>query len=264
MVSNRFALVAWLLFSVFSVPVASENRSQLTILSPDLPGSSEEGGIGRDAEMVSAALNACGYGVKFVVQPFGRHLWSYRYMENVDGVMTVPLSYELGGFSTAAYIWYQNGAFFNFTQSGPVGSVSDLYGRDVVTFQDGVRILGLESEEEKFASIYMSANQTLHSQLLMMGRVDAIFADGLIVAEINRRLREKPGSHSTLTYRNDDFRFAPIFNPTPYKMVFKNEIVAKRFDSCFDKLYRDGTITRINDSYMDRYRAVLHHRYLAQ
>jgi len=185
-------------------------------------------------------------------------------LDNVDGVMTVPLEFQLSGFDTAAYIWYQNGAFYSATRTAPIDDVTDLYGLDVVTFQNGIRILDLEAEEENFRSLYMSANQKLHSQLLMMGRVDAILADGVIVAEINRRVRDKPSSRAVLTHANDNYLFAPIFNPTPYKMVFKSNEIAERFDQCFDRLYMDGTITAIIDKHMERYRDELHYRYLGQ
>lgn len=245
--------------------VASEDKHrELVILSPDLPGKSEEGGVGRDAEIVATVLQNCGYSVKFVVQPFGRHLWSFRHLDHVDGVMTVPLEFQLPGFDTAAYIWYQNGAFYSKSRVAPINNVSDLYGLDVVTFQDGIRILDLEAEEKNFKSLNMSANQTLHSQMLMMGRVDAILADGMIVAEINRRVREKSTSRAVLTYKNDEYLFAPIFNPTPYKMVFKSKEASDRFEQCFERLYQNGTITAINGKYMDKYRDELHHRYLAQ
>ena len=36
-------------------------------------------------------------------------------------------------------------------------------------------------------------------------------------------------------------------------MVFKSKEIAERFDRCFDRLYKDGTITAINDKHMERY-----------
>jgi len=258
------AQVSFLMLFAAASGLAADQSEELVILSPELPGMSEEGGEGRDSEIVAAVLQDCGYNAKFVIQPFGRHLWSFRHLTNVDGVMTVPLDFQMPGFDTAAYIWYQNGAFYNQSRAAPINDITDLYGLDVVTFQDGVRILDLEAEEKNFGSLYMSANQTLHSQLLMMGRVDAILADGMIVAEINRRVRERSNSTAVLTYKNDEFLFAPIFNPTPYKMVFERQEMAERFDQCFDRLYQNGTITVINDKHMKKYRDELHHRYLAQ
>lgn len=258
------AQVSFLVFFATAGFASTDQPKELVILSPDLPGKSEEGGVGRDSEIVATVLQDCGYSVRFVVQPFGRHLWSFRHLDKVDGVMTVPLEYQLPGFDTAAYIWYQNGAFYSATRTAPIDDVTDLYGLDVVTFQDGIEILDLEAEEKNFGSLYMSANQTLHSQLLMMGRVDAILADGMIVAEINRRVRKKSNSAPVLTHQRDEYLFAPIFDPTPYKMVFKSREIAEQFDPCFDRLYLNGTITAINDKYMEKYSDELHHRYLAQ
>ena len=247
-----FCLLAFSSFSLAGV---------LRILAPDLPGTSEPGGKGRDAETVKRVLQRCGYEAKFLIQPFGRHIFTYRDSNKADAVMTVPLSTQLSGHSTAAYIWYQNGAVFDANRISPIATVEDLRGRKVVTFKNGIELLELEGFEASFGSVLELANQRIHSHLLLLGRVDAILADGLIVAEINRRILTSTTTMIQLE-RLPDLKFAPIFTPSPYKLVFRDPALAKAFDSCFNEAYADGVVMAIDEKYIGRFQQALGHRYL--
>lgn len=263
MILSRLFLRAFFFWWVTGwIPALAEDRV-LTIFAPELPGSSEETGLGRDAELVSATLQECGYNAKFIVQPFGRHMLTYRQSSRGDAAMTVPLSRKLPGFSTSAYIWYQNGAYYDSERVGPINTIADLKGLNVVTFKDGISILGLESLVPDLGEIHENTNQKIHSHLLFLGRVDVILADGLIVAEVNHRIREQ-GLLPKGDFNLKNFRFAPIFNPTPYKMVFREPDLARAFDECFDRLYKEGTVTAILEKYLAPYQDELMHRYLSQ
>ena len=254
-----------LLTALIAAPMAAGgDRTPVTILAPDLPGASEVGERGRDIEIVATTLRQCGYEPEFIVQPFGRHLWSFRYMTQADGVMTVPLDYNLPGHSTAAYVWDQDGAFYNASRIDPIEGTDDLRGLNVVTFRDGLKILGIEEMADGFSSLLMVADQGLHSKLLFKGRVDVILADGLIVAEVNDRILRNHGTGQSWPAREDDFRFAPIFIPSPYKMVFRDSDIARQFDECFDRLFHNGVAPAINEKYMEAHQEELKHRYLAQ
>jgi len=233
----------------------------LSILAPDLPGASESGGKGRDAETVRRVLQRCGHDAEFLIQPFGRHIYTYRDSNKADAVMTVPLATELPGGSTAAYIWYQNGAIYDASRTERVVSLDDLRGKDVVTFKDGVALLGLEAVRPTFGSILEIANQRIHSHLLLLGRVDAILADGMIVAEINRRILTSSTGLLELDHA-PDLKFAPIFAPAPFKLVFRDPSLAETFDRCYDQAYADGVVTEIDDKYIGRFHRALGNRYL--
>ena len=262
----RFVIAPVLLcFSLFGLSDSAQgDPATLNILAPDLPGASEAGGYGRDIEIVDETLASCGYEANFIIQPFGRHLVSFKYLESVDGVMTVPLAYSTPGFSTAAYIWYQNGAFYDASERGAIETVDDLAGLNVVSFQDGPEILGLGNSVEELDSVLTIADQTIHSRLLLRGRVDAILADGLVVAEVNQRIVDDSGFDDRLVAKQAQLEFAPIFFPTPYKMVFKDPALAIAFDRCFDELFLQGVITRISDQFTGKHRKQLKFRYLAQ
>ncbi|MBW4935709.1 transporter substrate-binding domain-containing protein [Marinobacter sp. F4206] len=234
---------------------------RIRILAPDLPGTFEEGGFGRDAETVREVLAHCGHDAEFVIQPFGRHIVTYRNSDRADAVMTVPLGMQLSGHSTAAYIWYQNGAVYDANRISRISGLADLWGLDVVTFKDGIRLLELEDYRSRFRTLSEIANQRIHSHLLFLGRVDAVLADGLIVAEVNRRLLTSESGvaeHSQLP----KVRFAPIFHPSPYKMVFRKPPLAAEFDKCYDEAYAAGVVSEIDEKYIGRYQAELGYRYL--
>lgn len=240
---------------------ASAPAEHLLVMAPDLPGASEKGGTGRDAEIVKQVLAWCGYEAEFVFHPFGRHLRSYEEVDRYDAVMTVPLGAELRGSGTAAYVWYQNGAFYDANRVGPIQSVDDLAGLHVVTFRDGIELLELNDLAPDTASVLEIDDLRTHNKLLLLGRVDAILADGLLVAEVNRRNMESADFRSK--YGNGvSLRFAPIFPPLPYKMVFREAAMAEEFDLCFDAAVSGHLIEKIHDRYIGPLQRQLRHSYL--
>ncbi|WP_291906318.1 MULTISPECIES: amino acid ABC transporter substrate-binding protein [Marinobacter] len=259
-------LVSWILLFIFGLPQSglAESIKRLKVLAPEIPGAAEPSLNGRDIELVLASFNECGFDAQFVFQPFERHARTYREREDFDAIMTVPLHWRLPGYSTSAYIWYQNGAFYNYSRIGPVEGINDLAGLDVLTFRQGVDVLGISSDVPEFASLTEIADQTIHSRLLFMGRVDAILADGFVVAEVNRRIFSEKRRGESWPSQSDAFRFAPIFNPAPHKMVFRNLEQAAAFDICFDDLRLAGVIDEINQKYIDKYQNVLRFRYLGR
>jgi len=262
------ALPRWFVLALVGVVLPGQAflaaARNLDILAAHIPGAAEPDLNGRDIELVSATLRECGFRPNFVLQPFERHARTYRDSPNFDGIMTVPLFWNLPGYSTSAYIWYQNGAFYNYSRIGPVENMDDLQGMDVVTFREGIDVLGIEDRVRDFASIAEIADQSIHSRLLFMGRVDAILADGFVVAEVNRRIFESKRRNESWPSQSDTFRFAPIFNPAPHKMVFRDSKHAEAFDRCFDSLRRSGVVGDINQKYIDKYQNVLRFRYLGR
>ena len=253
-----------LLLTGFPLVANSEPLPRLTVLAAEIPGAAEPSLEGRDIELVLATFDECGFEADFIMQPFERHARTYTDRQDFDAIATVPLHWRLPGYSTSAYIWYQNGAFYNHSRVGPIERLTDLAGLDVVTFREGVDVLGISDNVPEFASLTEIADQTIHSRLLFMGRVDAILADGFVVAEVNRRIFNKKRRGESWPSQSDAFRFAPIFNPAPHKMVFRNPAFAAAFDQCFDDLRQSGVIGLINQKYIDKYQNVLRFRYLGR
>lgn len=257
-------LSLWFVFALAGLPLEGhpEPVRELNVLAAQIPGASEPGPKGRDIELVLATFKECGFKAKFTMQPYERHARTYRDRPEFDAVMTVPLFWNLPGFATSAYIWYQPGAFYNHTRLGDVESLSDLKGLHVVTFRGGIDVLGLKEKLPVFGSITEIADRTIHSRLLFMGRVDAILADGFVVAEVNRRIFQSKRRREMWPSQSDTFLFAPIFDPVPQRMAFREKSLAKAFDRCFDSLSERGIIDAINDKFIAKYQNVLRFRYL--
>nr|WP_241264733.1 transporter substrate-binding domain-containing protein [Marinobacter daepoensis] len=257
-----FILIVAMTFMAERALSDTASESRLLLLAPDIPGMSEPGGHGRDVETVVATLGECGWEADFVYQPFGRHLRTYQDLPSAAGVLTVPLSSVVDGYSTAAYVWYQNGAFYNASRVAPIETVEDLKGLKLVTFQDGIEILRLTERKDEFELLLEISNQTIHTRMLLMGRVDVILSDGGVVAAVAERIRGERRNGEAWPLENDEFVFSPIFTPTPYKMVFRDPGMAKAFDACFDRIRARGGIAGINAKFIDRYQSVLKFRYL--
>ncbi len=252
-------LLALAVVIALAQPLSAE---PLVIFGPELPSASEPGGLGRDAEIVGTVLEYCGHTVEFRLMPFGRHIRSFSEGHKADGVMTVPLNATVAGADSQAYIWYQTGAATLRSRALNIESVEDLAGLRLVTFQNGISLLELEDYLHTFGSITEVSNQRVHSHLLYLGRVDAVLTDGLVLAETNRRLVNEDKAVLKGTSLGEPLEFAPIFQPTPFKMVFRNSRHRDDFERCYNQLDGIGHIHEINDRHVGKYRDAIGYRYL--
>ena len=224
----------------------------LEVRMSEIPPHMDAEGGGREAEIISAVAEACGWTMTFVVEPFTRH---WRSFENGrgDAVGTVPLGLDLGGTPTNAYVGYINGVTM-LDETGIVPtSLADLAGLDVIAFAGATAVLpGLLEARASFASYREVGDQLSHSRLLFGRRVDAVLGDGMIVAEYNRRLADEP----IPTVDTDrPATFYPLFEPTRFAMVFRDADLATAFNACLTQA--SDAIDAINTLYADRYRDVI-------
>ncbi|MGC8121344.1 amino acid ABC transporter substrate-binding protein [Marinobacter sp. VGCF2001] len=238
----------------------SEPAQLLTIVAPEIPGTSEPGPRGRDVETVAAVFKECGWAGDFMYLPSGRHLLAFDDLPAADGVMTVPIGSQVEGFPTSPYIRYLNGAFYNASRVGPIDQVEDLKGLRAVTFRNGIRNLGLAGRAHEFELLMEISNQELHSKMQLVGRIDVILADGFVIGAVAERIRSERRSGKTWPLEGDSFVFSPIFEPTPYKMVFRKPGLAMQFDQCLGRVKARGELQEIDKKHIDRYRGLLQYR----
>lgn len=224
----------------------------LEVRMSEIPPHMDMNGGGREAEIIEAVADACGWTVRFVVEPFTRHWWSFQNGDG-DAVGTVPVSMDLGGTPTDPYVVYINGVtLLDDTGIAPT-SLSDLAGLDVVAFAGATDILpGLLEARAGFASYREVGDQYSHSRLLFGRRVDAILGDGMIAAENNQRLADEP---ILMVDTDQPATFHALFEPTQFAMVFRDPDLAAAFDACLAR--STEAIDAINDRYADRYRDVI-------
>ena len=231
----------------------------MTIAAPTLPPHVTADGQGREAQIIRETLQACGHEVRFQTAAFGSHWRRYRQRETLDAVTTVPEGKKLPGHMSQPYVRYQNGVSVLESADIQVDELSDLKGRDIVTFQDGIEILGLSDRRDMFATVHEVADQEVHSRLLFAGRVDAVLSDGLIFAAFNRRLREA----GDVSFDPDQkVRFTAVVPPTAYRMAFRDAGLRDAFDRCFQKLKAGGRIEAINTEHISRFRETVGKQYL--
>lgn len=247
-----------LVFSFCSAFVLAE---PINVFAPNLPSSCEVDGKGRDLEIVSAVLKHCGYQPEFTLLPFGRHVRNFEHGQMGDGVITVPASQAVEGFSSNPYIWYQNGVSYLETNIPEPHSIEDLHGLRVMTFIGGTDVLDLNDSVDDFGDFSEHPNQRVHTAMLYYDRVDAVLSDGLIFSSINTRLRQDESFSSRIDMERN-LKFAPIFEPTPFKAVFREEQLSADFNRCYRELDEAGVVEAINVKYVNPHREVLEHGYL--
>ena len=244
----RYSIVGAVLVAATSPAHAQD----LTIKMGELPPHIDSDGSGREAELIRSVAEACGWTVSFEVEPFTRHWRSFQDGAG-DAVGTVPVGMDLGGTATDAYVEYRNGVTV-LDQSGLApSSLDDLSGLSVVTFAGAEGILpGLPEAKSTFSDYREVADQLTHSRMLFGERVDAVLGEGMIVAEYNHRLASDADSVVDAT---QPATFTPIFEATPYTMVFRDAELAAAFDTCLEQA--SDQVDTINADYVARYRDVI-------
>lgn len=252
-----------LLLAALAAAAFPARAADIRILVPDLPPMFFADGTGREAAIIAEALAACGDRPVLTPVPFGRHWQDFTEGRGADAVSTVPPGVAIPGARSVPYIRYQNGAAVMRSSGLNVRSLEDLAFRRVITFAGAEQVLpGLAEAAPRLAELRERADPLVHSTMLFAGRVDAILADQLIVAEHNRLLAARRLAGERLSFDpSQEVVFTPIFPPTPYSMVFRDPAVRDRFDRCVADLQARGRIAEINRKAIEPYRAAVGDRY---
>ena len=222
---------------------------EIIISAGNIPPHMTQDGTGREADIISATLKACGHRAKFIVQPFPQRWDKYRNDPAVDAVATVPGNFGLPGAQSVTYINYHDGV--SVVGDTAPKSLYDLSGLNVVAFTGAQSLLpGLQAARATFQSCHETSNQPEQVRRLFAGRIDAVIGDGLIFANSVARLRAQDQKELPA-------RFHAIFAPTPYHMVFRDSTMQQDFDRCYHDLKAAGKIDAINDTYLTDHRATL-------
>jgi polar amino acid transport system substrate-binding protein len=216
----------------------------------------DEVGCGREAEIIRSALRLGGTRIgiqnkpiRFHVEPFGKHWYSYQTEEHYDAVATVPKTLNLVGHRSDPYITYQNGIGV-IADSPQRPSLQQLYGKRVVAFAGAADVIpGLADQIEHFKAYIEREDQRAHSWMLLEGQVDGVIADAMIFAEFNHRISDdmKQG-HVSVQFS------AKSFAPTCYTMMFKNAEYRDAFNEGLRIMIQDGQLYRIDQKYMSKIR----------
>lgn len=232
----------------------------VTVMAGELPPMMTANGTGREAEIITDVMSRCGHEVVFKVQPFTRH-WSSYEAGMGDAVATVPAGLTMPGTQTGTYIQYQNGVSSLAEGGTDFSDLATLSNHTVIAFKGAADILpDLKAALPNFKSYQEAADQIVQSRMIFAKRADAVIGDGLMFAEFNRQLRE---NSDTLPFDvEQEVSFNATFEPSNYVMTFRNPDIAADFDRCFAEAEADGALTKINQTWVEKYRSTLGAQYL--
>lgn len=248
------------LATVFILPAAA---GDVRMIAPHMPPHFDKNGDGRIGDVIKAILQCCGHRVSFTIVPFGRHWKDYEDDENFDGLATAEADQTFTGTTTRAFIHLQDGATVLAASGlGHIASVKELYGKRVAAFPKADEILGIQADVPKFKSFRQRANRFDMIRPLFRNRIDAILADGLIMAHFIRVLRAnaEAGKEPDIDPTAQAV-FRRLFPAGPQRVYFRDEQYARGFDRCFEALLAAGDIERLARPYVDRYRDILGNQY---
>ena len=208
---------------------------------------------GREALIIKAVFAECNINAKYTLNAYGQHLDLYENDASFDAVTTVAEHVTMTGYKSISHIAFQNGVSY-IAGDEVVKSFEDMKGMRVVAFGNAKNVLpSMNKYIPSFAAYTEVANYEILNRLLEADRVDAIIADGLLVAFNN--LNADGGKRLKIKYKR-------LFTPTKHVLYFKKLEHKNMFDACFKKLDGAGIIDKINKEFIMKYDPVLIDEYL--
>lgn len=235
---------------------------EIRMVAPIIPPHFDEQGSGRIGDIISAVMKHCGHSVTYQMVPFGRH-WSDYKDQDIDGLATAEADQEFPGYTTKPFVHLQDGATV-IEGSGleSTTTVGAFAGKRIIGFPNAQKILGIEHLIPVFASFKNQAKRFDQVRPLLAGRVDAIFADGLITAYFLQLVRERgkvgkePDVDTTIKTK-----FHRIFAKGPQRLYFRDKAITDDFDRCHQEMEATGELDRIAQHYVEQYRSIVGDQY---
>jgi polar amino acid transport system substrate-binding protein len=230
----------------------------IRVVTALLPPQMDAGGKGREADIIIAAMRAGGIDpairFEFHVLPFTRHWQAFKadnQRARYDLVTTVPDEIDLGGLLSERYIQYQNGVIYRADRfpaglgETPGEVLASLSGKRVVAFAGAAVILNGVRRVSEQAFIYRERRaQRSHSVMFANGEADAVIAEELIFAYYTREILG--GDYAAFAPK---MAFDPVFCPTPYHLVFRQEKYRDAFNAGLKTIRANGTLDAIERRY---------------
>ena len=243
---------------------AQATTKELTLSAPLLPGHSNGDDTGREIVIVREVMESCGYNIRFTYDLFGNH-WSRYFNLDLDGVLTVPAETNLPGTMTDSHVSFHNGVVWVADDPDEVYEhLSDLADKRVAAFGSAREILPeINPLVPTFQSYSEHAFQNEQIELLYTDAVDALVADGMIIAELVLNFRVS--SDKGFTYPFDIYqplRFKALFDPTPYHVLFRDPQITEDFNRCLADITEDGRLDELNREALAPHRFALGSEYL--
>ncbi len=209
------------------------------------PESSNGKASGLEVDIVREAFALQGYGVKFVYEPLKRTKYSFNH-KSVDGVMDVKDHYPeiQGSFLSDEHITYSNTVVTLKANSITIKKIADLTDKSVIGFQQaniafGEKFKTMTENNPKYSEM---ANQSNQIAMLFLNRIDAIVLD--------RYIYKYHRNHLKTIQSDQPVTFHELFEPSKFKIAFREHKVRDVFNIGLKKLRGSGRYQEIIDSYI--------------
>ncbi len=212
---------------------------------------------GPEADIIRHVMERCGHGVRFATFPFTRH-WIAFLQGTVDAVATVPghLDLPLTGTEAFSHIHFENGVLVRAEDGLQIDWIEDLRGLRVASFAGARNLLSEVAAITEVAESYVEiADISEQIALLVTGRVDAVYGDGRILAEVVHMMRGR-ASDRLRSNAGLQLRFFPIARSPPFHLVFRDPQMAHDFNHCLMNARLAGEIAAILAGYDEQQAAM--------
>lgn len=201
-----------------------------------------ENDSGIELDILKQAFLNTGYTVKPNYLPFAL-AYSLFDAGKLDGVINAKESALNTGYFSEPVVTFQNVAISLQDKNYPEHiEMSFLVDKSVVAFQKASLLLGDDFKNMilKSSTYQEVAKQSLQINLLMIRNIDFIIMDKSVFGYYWQEAQNDPNLIRAKSKLDRPVRFHYLFEPTPYRFVFKSEKVRDDFNLGLSKLKKNG------------------------
>ena len=215
------------------------------------PFADDKTGRGIEIDIIRAALQAAGHGMRLSFVPQARVPLSLQ-AGQCDGAATITPDSGVPAAYSEVYIHYQDYLIAPKGRFERAPTMAELGRLRIVGFQKASSYLG-----PAFAEMARSnpryremADQLSQVRMLFSGQADAIVAERRIFDHQLAQLRASTRFRETPV----EVDFFPLFERIPYRVGFRSAALRDEFNTGLARIRGDGTLARIEASYQPRLR----------
>ena len=239
----RLLVSSILLFFLQANALGAEVRLGVGLALPPYVISDQNKGMELDIVRESLALK--GHKIVPVYVPFKRVASSFN-SGATDGALTVNESSSIkGAIYSDSHITYQNVAISLASKGFEINSIEDLGSYSIVAFQHATQYLGDEYADmaKKNPKYLEKARQHMQISLLFSKRIDVVVMD-INIYKYYKKLETRVNTNLNV----DIFE---VFEPTIYKVAFRDEAIRTDFNEGLKALRESGRYQQIIESYIE-------------
>ena len=212
----------------------------------------QESSSGIEIDILREAFAVKGHTVKFEYLPNVRTLLFFE-AGKLDGTINVKKGTMLTGYYSDDVITFQNVAVSLKENNLSIEKILDLADNRfrVLAFQNASKVLGDEFSKVAEKNIFYKeiADQSIHSLLLLKGRVDVLVSDRRIL--FYHLMKARMSNKLNPEEQQLKLRMHDIFPPTKYQFVFKSEKIRDDFNEGLKVIRENGAYEAIIKRYQD-------------